>query len=526
METPVARKGFIRRLMSWRSVLLLLAVFIALVELLLAEENWRGARDWRNYKLEMEAKGEHFDAARLIPPPVPDDQNFAMTPYFAPCFDLPPEILRQPIKYFTNMVNGYPVQGTTGLVMRGTNIPPALPNPMLRDHRFASSWYYGSAADLIGWAAAFQGSNSVIPPRKITDSVEAASIVLENLKPCEPTLAELLSASERPYCRFNIPYENWNNPQVASAVLEHLDLIHHLYQTLTLHAEAEMVAGRTDQALADINVLFRIDDGLKDEPLLMSQWLRLSDTAIALQPVGEGLAEHRWSDAQLQVLQERLQKTDLIASIVQAMHGERDIAANSRFDQGEMLPSGWNRLEQLNVNRAFDDMVFPRIDLAAREINPSVNHLIDLVCKKFTDVTGFRAVYIQHSIFANMLLAAYSRVPQKTAFAQNEVDLAMLACALERYRLAEGHYPEQLDDLLPRYVTVLPHDIINGQPLKYRRTDNGRFILYSIGWNEKDNGGVIAVDKEKHQDVLQGDWVWQYPEETELFALTGPLGRA
>jgi hypothetical protein len=46
--------------------------------------------------------------------------------------------------------------------------------------------------------------------------------------------------------------------------------------------------------------------------------------------------------------------------------------------------------------------------------------------------------------------------------------------------------------------------------LKYRRNDDGQFILYSVGWNEKDDGGVVATIKGKHQDILQGDWVWQY----------------
>ena len=93
METLAARKGFFRRLLSWRGALFLLASFVTLVTLLLAEENWRGGRAWQNYKREMEAKGERFDAARLIPPKVPDDQNFAMTPLFAPIFNLPPEDL-------------------------------------------------------------------------------------------------------------------------------------------------------------------------------------------------------------------------------------------------------------------------------------------------------------------------------------------------------------------------------------------------------------------------------------------------
>jgi hypothetical protein len=503
METPAVRKGFFRRLFSRRGLLFLLAAFITLIALLLAEENWRGARAWQNYKREMEAKGERFDIARLIPPKVPDDQNFAMTPYFAPVFNLPPEVLKQPLKPEVDYMN----------IKRGTNIASHLPEPADPPHRVG--WHFGSAANLIGWAVAFQDTNSAVHP-KITDPVQAAFIVLENLKPYEPTLTELQSASERPYCRFNMPYEEWDNPQVLSAQMEHFEIIKGLCQLLVLHAEAEMVSGRTDLALKDINLMFRLDDGLKDEPLLLSQLVRFACTSIMLQSVGEGLAEYRWSEAQLRVLQERLQKTDLIASIVQALHGERDICNNQTYDHENpygwnMLPRGWARFEQLNINRGFHDSVFPRIDLVAREINPGVNHSIDLAFKGFADENGFRIMYIEHSIFAKMSLPALFHAPQKAAFAQSEVDMAMLACALERYRLAQGQYPEELSALVPHFVAVLPHDIINGQPLKYRRTSNGRFILYSVGWNEKDDGGVIATKKDKSQDILQGDWVWQYP---------------
>ena len=47
---PVVRKGFFRRLMSWRGMVFLLAAFITLIALLLAEENWRGTRAWQSYK--------------------------------------------------------------------------------------------------------------------------------------------------------------------------------------------------------------------------------------------------------------------------------------------------------------------------------------------------------------------------------------------------------------------------------------------------------------------------------------------
>jgi len=106
------------------------------------------------------------------------------------------------------------------------------------------------------------------------------------MKSSEPTLAELQSASRRPYCRFNIPYEEFPNPQVSAAVMQHLAAIKQIYQVLSLHAKAEMVVGRTDQALKDINVMFRMDDGLKDEPLLISQLVRIACAALLLPSVG------------------------------------------------------------------------------------------------------------------------------------------------------------------------------------------------------------------------------------------------
>ena len=42
------------------------------------------------------------------------------------------------------------------------------------------------------------------------------------------------------------------------------------------------------------------------------------------------------------------------------------------------------------------------------------------------------------------------------------VNEAQIACALERYRLAHGEYPETLDALVPQFIEKVPHDIIGG----------------------------------------------------------------
>ncbi len=519
MEAPALKPSRIKKI--FRRVLFVLAVLVTMVALFVAEEDWRGARDWHNYKSAMEAKGERFDAARLIPPKVPDDENFAACEYLAHSFAKPRE--------------------TPGW----TNIDSYLPSYNLPRR---PGWPYGLAGDLSICAAAFQNppanSEPATKPRRASqmrhmsdrfsaneaisqrysqisaaaekmDPTQAAAIVLDHLKVCEPVLAELRAASLRRYCRFNVPYEDWvslRNEQAASLTLEHLATIKGLYRVLILHAEAEMEVARTKEALADINLMFRLDDGLKDEPLLISQLVRYACMATLLQPVAQGLAEHRWSDTQLGILQERLGQTDLLASTVRAFYGERDILANRFFD-GQIsdrhfyMLRGWDHLEQLNYNRAFQEALLPRINLAEREISPRTGHACDLAISNYPP----RGAFIHHRIFAALTLPGF-HVPEKTAAVQTDVDLVTVACALERYRLAEGKYPDQLDSLSPRFIATLPHDIINGQPLKYRRTDNGKFVLYSVGWNEKDDGGVTATKKDGSQDRNSGDWVLQYPD--------------
>src|ERR1035438_1025050 len=72
-------------------ILVGLAALVTLIALVCTEENWRGKRAWERYKHELEAQGEKLDLEAYIPPPVPDEQNFAMTPFLAPLFDFNPE---------------------------------------------------------------------------------------------------------------------------------------------------------------------------------------------------------------------------------------------------------------------------------------------------------------------------------------------------------------------------------------------------------------------------------------------------
>jgi hypothetical protein len=117
------------------------------------------------------------------------------------------------------------------------------------------------------------------------------------------------------------------------------------------------------------------------------------------------------------------------------------------------------------------------------------------------------------NIWSRIAIPNFTKAILTTARNQSLVDQGQIACALERYHVAHGDYPETLDALVPQFIEKLPHDIIGGEPLHYRRTVDGKFLLYSVGWNETDDGGVAGKDKSGNDDRANGDWVWQYPSK-------------
>ena len=64
-----------------------------------------------------------------------------------------------------------------------------------------------------------------------------------------------------------------------------------------------------------------------------------------------------------------------------------------------------------------------------------------------------------------------------------------MASALRLYRIKHGAYPEKLDALVPEFIDKLPTDPFSGREYVYRKEGKG-FILYSLGVNMTDDGGV------------------------------------
>ena len=74
---------------------------------------------------------------------------------------------------------------------------------------------------------------------------------------------------------------------------------------------------------------------------------------------------------------------------------------------------------------------------------------------------------------------------------QADTDRAMNAAglALRRFQLQHGNLPARLNDLIPQFLSSMPMDGMNGQPLRYRVNADGSFTLWSVGDNLTDDNG-------------------------------------
>lgn len=77
----------------------------------------------------------------------------------------------------------------------------------------------------------------------------------------------------------------------------------------------------------------------------------------------------------------------------------------------------------------------------------------------------------------------------RAADAETRRCLAITVLALERYRTVFQVYPASLPELRPQWLESEPIDFMDGKPLRYRRANDGHFVLYSVGLDCEDNGG-------------------------------------
>jgi len=473
------------------------------------EENERGAREWEATVARLRAAGQPVEFQQLIPPAIPDNENLGAIPLFQLDTEQANDKSFDTIRVKSALKN---IQGET-LQPSGASWMKSQRSNQAKLNQFVADRY----------AKVFPDRQNLLTP---LDQFDALCPAVSDLR---------VAAAARPQCRFQRDYTS--QPPYARPMMGLAEMLA-LAKVMNLHAILALQAGNSPLALQDIEATLKIDRGLRDEPTLIAGLVAMGVLAIQMDAIWQGLDAHVWNDQQLAELQDQLQQVDFMADYQLSLRGEallyyaptldymRDhrestlsFLVNLHSNQQmpsllrwlwSLLPEGWYDMAKARGVSLYLRAAVEPIDLA--------NHRV-YVEKANALKAEANSLHVYSLPDFLLRLSAPSVIASTPVFCEGQfrVDAARIAIMLERYRLARGSYPQSLDLLAPGAGEAVPRDLINGQPYHYRLRADGTYLLYSVGWNEVDDGGKPAyradnpaylADNPKLTDREHGDWVW------------------
>jgi hypothetical protein len=99
------------------------------------------------------------------------------------------------------------------------------------------------------------------------------------------------------------------------------------------------------------------------------------------------------------------------------------------------------------------------------------------------------------TIFVVLAMPAVFKIANACQRSRADLRCAIAALAVERYRLVHGHWPETLEQLIPKFLAEVSVDPYDRKPLRFKRLDDG-VLIYSLGPDQEDDGGKI--DRKKY----------------------------
>jgi hypothetical protein len=494
------KKKKILKFLLWSFVSLL-----TLVALLYAWIDWSGNLAWKNVEAELLAKGEPLRLEQIIPPAVPNEQNFAFSPFFEGVFETK-------VSTENGRVIHRPKNPEASARLHALSLPGNPNQPKVNRRLEGAPW------DLSAWQTYFRahaefrlGGNVRSPA---IDIVEA----LGNWKaPLDKIAGDLRT---RPQMRAPLSYEHGFAMNVP-----HVFGVSHVAKLFQIRAIAHIRQGRPSEAFSDLESLLLLRKALEPRQLIIGGLMADSITKHALIVIREGLAAHTWDEDQLSRLSLRLELLTPLADLSSALRFERvgfiygtrqfmsdnlqtkaiiEGGMHSRWSNGLVeaivhLPNGYWEQDRAVYSRSIqqhlEKVLIPRqerLDVSAHRGYEA--HLATLLTSR-----------MRH-ILSSIALPAVSNLGIKSAEMSANISQARIAIAVERYRAMNSSLPENLAALAPEFIARIPHDPIDGQPLRYQKLSTTNYRIWSIGYDEKDGGGVPGA---AGVTGTEGDWVWE-----------------
>lgn len=315
-------------------------------------------------------------------------------------------------------------------------------------------------------------------------------------------------------------------------LLPHLAMLSNLTMALGWRSMIALHDGDNNSAWTNTLAATRLVTAWQMEPVEMSHRARFRDETLVFDITWQMLQAHRWQDNELKQLQDEWESLNLLTNLSETVAFNRATSlAAFQHEQRAMLRMGvpasalarealhnqssfwanlrarWYRNEYLHgpIYQDEADMLnfYCGLEQTLHKAEQAANWR---EMSAFPGMTN-ELVYIPKPSAARSGMWGMtgilrprrgSRLGESAGFIGNAAEaetqrrILITAIALERYYEKHGAYPHTLKDLQPEFLNNVPADFMDGQPLRYRRTDDGHFVLYSVGLKGTDDGGRMS----------------------------------
>ena len=352
-----------------------------------------------------------------------------------------------------------------------------------------------------------------LPPRNAGLSVEMKLAIEDLLAKNQETLELLHEGAHRNKCRY--PVDVTPGPET---LLPHLVRLKASAQLLELEALMKAEAGDAAGAVRSIEDLWALANSLEQEPILISQLVRVAGHEMAISALERILNRHPIAADQLAKLCRILNVADNDLWLRRAWIGERCFGLaifnmptkklHSMLHNDQSTPSGsiqstgpvetmfeflgfW--LMRISGHLDRDELFFlETTDSYLRAVDVSFPNRLQTAEHINASVSG-NSVYRKRErwpfIISGLLLTPPGKVFNKGAQHTAHLRSVIVGLALERHRASHNdRLPQRLQELVPELLTEVPLDPFDGNPLRYKRLPKG-YVVYSVGPDGHDNDG-------------------------------------
>jgi hypothetical protein len=325
------------------------------------------------------------------------------------------------------------------------------------------------------------------------------NVLREEMQRAEKAVAEARKLVNLPRGRFYVRY----SPDWISTVLDEVQdargVTNLLAYDALLRAQEQDLAGAMESCHAILNLCRSFDD----EPMVIAMLVRVACRSVAIRRLERILAQGEPAEADLDRLQKVLEEEEAVPILLHAFRGERaggDLLMQS-MESGRIgagaFAGGGPPVDTLQ-------MLLPGGMRHQRTAVLTLNNRIVEIAKLPPEKQHAEAERLEGEtatmpILARLLGPAQIRVARASLRGQAEARVAIAMLAAERFRQKHQRWPERLAELTPDFLTQVPSDPFDGQPLRLLRTDDG-IVIYSIGPDAQDDGGKLSVREDKGTD--------------------------